>query len=247
MGYGKRTKKISGRDNSVIFEVEINHDCWFCDVTERDKDATIVSNCSAIKGDDITNMIQITSPNLEKDLELIKKHSLVKSVIVLNRTSKEALLMLTSSYKAMTYNILHKTNVTLLESPITRNGIDSEILLAPSHKAMDELLSRWKEQRGYHDVKLKKKKYMKPEDSTSLNAFRTSGFFDLKSAKELLTGKQLDIFQLACDYGYYDTPKKISIEELAERLDSSPSTVAEHLRKAEAKLLPLLMKVIRKV
>jgi len=244
MGYGRH---IGGGDKPVIFEVEINHDCWFCDVTERDKDASMVSSYSSIKGDDITNVTQITSPTLKKDLELIRKHPLVKKLSVLNRTPNEALLMITSSYKAMTYNILHKTNVTLLESPITRNGVDSEILLAPSHKAMDELLSRWKGQKGYHDVKLKKKRYMKPEDSATLDAFRTSGFFDLKSAKELLTGKQLDVFQLACDYGYYNTPKKISIEELAQRLDSSPSTIAEHLRKAESKLLPMLMKVMRKL
>ncbi|MBD3389984.1 winged helix-turn-helix transcriptional regulator [Candidatus Micrarchaeota archaeon] len=147
----------------------------------------------------------------------------------------------------MTYKILHKTNAEMLESPVTRDGVDSEILLAPSHKEMSKLITLLSENRDYADVKLKKKRYVKPEDAVSLSAFRTSGFFDLQSAKEVLAPRQLEVFQNAVDYGYYEVPKKISIEELSEKLGTSPSTVAEHLRKAESKLLPILMKVLQKL
>ncbi|MEW5997097.1 MAG: helix-turn-helix domain-containing protein [Candidatus Micrarchaeota archaeon] len=240
-------KKLIHPIHPVIFEVDINHLCWFVDITEKNPDATLVSTMSTVHGDLITNIVQLTSPNPREDIERIKKHPLVKKVEILALAPTSALLSVTSSYKAMTYKILHQTNVKLLESPVTRGGLDSEILLAPSHKDMADLLGLWKEQKGYAEVKLKRKRYLKPEDVRSLSVFRTAGFFDLQSAKELITPKQLEIFQLACDYGYYETPKKISIEELAQRTGLSPSTLAEHLRKAEAKLLPVFWKVLRKL
>jgi predicted DNA binding protein len=42
-------------------------------------------------------------------------------------------------------------------------------------------------------------------------------------------------------------PKRITIEELAERTGLSASTLAEHLRKAETRLLPVLWKVLNKM
>lgn len=233
--------------NPVLFEVDIHHLCWFVDITEKNPDVTIVSTMSTVHGDLITNIIQLTSPTPKEDIERIKKHPLVKKVEILALSPNTALLSVTSSYKAMTYKILHQTNVKLLESPVTRGGLDSEILLAPSHKEMHDLLSIWNEQKDYNDVRLRRKRNLRPEDAKSLSMFRTTGFFDLQSAKELITPKQLEIFQLACDYGYYDTPKKISLEQLAERTGIAPSTLAEHLRKAEAKLLPVFWKVLRKL
>lgn len=133
-------KKLVTHTYPVIFEVDINHLCWFVDITEKNPDATIVSTMSTVHGDLITNIIQLTSPNPKDDIERIKKHPLVKKVEILALSPNSALLSVTSSYKAMTYKILHQTNVKLLESPITRRGLDSEILLAHSHKEMAELL-----------------------------------------------------------------------------------------------------------
>ena len=244
---GNQGKKVVRYTHPVLFEVDINHLCWFIDLTERNPDARIVSTLSAVHGNTITNIIQLSSPTPKKDIDFVKRHPLVKSVEVVMLNPTGAMLKVTSSYQAMTYRILHQTNVTLLESPVTTGGLDTELLLARSHKDMDALISSWREQKDYYEVNLRKKRYLKPEDSTGFNVFRTGGFFDLKSAKEMLTPKQLEVFRLACDYGYYDMPKRITIEGLAERTGISPSTLAEHLRKAETRLLPMLWKVLRKI
>ncbi len=242
-----RGRKVVKYHEPVLFEVDINHLCWFCDLTERNRDASIVSTMSAVHGNLITNIIQLDSPDPKKDIEFIRNHRLVKSVEIIMLQPNSALLKVVSSYEAMTYKFINQSGVTMLESPVTRDGVDSEVLLASSHKAMDELLSRWKEQKDYYEIKLKKKRYVKEEDAKGLNLFKASGFFDLKAAKELLSEKQLEVFKLACDYGYYDMPKKITIEQMAERTGLSPSTLAEHLRKAETKLLPILWKVLRNI
>lgn len=52
-----------------------------------------------------------------------------------------------------------------------------------------------------------------------------------------LSRRQLEVFQLAQERGYYDWPKQASVTELADELGITASTVHEHLHKAEAKLL----------
>ena len=52
-----------------------------------------------------------------------------------------------------------------------------------------------------------------------------------------LTPTQREVFDLARDEGYYEWPRGTSTRELAEIRDVSKTTLLEHLRKAEAKLL----------
>ncbi|MFA6461778.1 MAG: helix-turn-helix domain-containing protein [Candidatus Woesearchaeota archaeon] len=55
-----------------------------------------------------------------------------------------------------------------------------------------------------------------------------------------LTSKQKQALDLAMKFGYYDLPRKTDIVELGKRMKISHQAFSEHLRKAEAKLLPML-------
>lgn len=52
-----------------------------------------------------------------------------------------------------------------------------------------------------------------------------------------LTRAQQRVLQAALEHGYYENPRAVGYRELAEILDLSPTTVGEHLRKAEAALV----------
>ncbi len=52
-----------------------------------------------------------------------------------------------------------------------------------------------------------------------------------------LSGKQRKALLLAYALGYYDVPRKISSYDLARRLNVNNSTLVEHLRKAQRRLL----------
>ena len=61
--------------------------------------------------------------------------------------------------------------------------------------------------------------------------------FSLTSPLNLLTEKQRDVLLAAYRMGYYDIPRKVTTEDLARKLNVVDSTVVEHLRKAEQRLI----------
>ncbi len=52
-----------------------------------------------------------------------------------------------------------------------------------------------------------------------------------------LTEKQRDILTSAFRLGYYDIPKRLDSDQLAEHLNLANSTVVEHIRKAQRRIL----------
>lgn len=52
-----------------------------------------------------------------------------------------------------------------------------------------------------------------------------------------LSPRQREVFQLAQNRGYYEYPRKVTAQELADEMDITKSTLIEHLRKAEQKLM----------
>jgi predicted DNA binding protein len=61
-----------------------------------------------------------------------------------------------------------------------------------------------------------------------------------------LTVKQKQAVAAAISMGYYSWPKKVNLEELAERLGVKRRTLQENLRKAEGKILPRLLDELTK-
>ncbi|MCW4017243.1 MAG: helix-turn-helix domain-containing protein [Candidatus Bathyarchaeota archaeon] len=61
--------------------------------------------------------------------------------------------------------------------------------------------------------------------------------FSLNSPLNQLTEKQRKILIAAYKHGYYDVPRKINSQQLAQKLGVVDSTLVEHLRKAEHRLL----------
>ncbi|MFC7249604.1 helix-turn-helix domain-containing protein [Halomicroarcula sp. GCM10025324] len=56
-----------------------------------------------------------------------------------------------------------------------------------------------------------------------------------------LTDRQFAAVSAAVECGYYDDPRQGTTEAVAARLDCTPSTAAEHLRKAEARVMARLV------
>ena len=52
-----------------------------------------------------------------------------------------------------------------------------------------------------------------------------------------LTDRQLEVFETAVEQGYYDVPRRATHKDIADNLGCAPSTVDEHLRKAESRVV----------
>jgi DNA-binding CsgD family transcriptional regulator len=74
------------------------------------------------------------------------------------------------------------------------------------------------------------------------NSFKILGLtsIDTKGGESLLsklTHRQRQMLLVAYALGYYDVPRRISSDELSRHLNIDKSTIVEHLRKAERKLI----------
>lgn len=57
-----------------------------------------------------------------------------------------------------------------------------------------------------------------------------------------LTKNQKDALEIAINNGYYDYPKKVKMETLAKKMKISYSTFQAHLKKAEGKIIPSVVR-----
>ena len=64
---------------------------------------------------------------------------------------------------------------------------------------------------------------------------------DDRNVLSLLTDRQLEVFEMAVEHGYYEIPRRATHEDIADELGCAPSTVDEHLRKAESRILTSLV------
>lgn len=55
-----------------------------------------------------------------------------------------------------------------------------------------------------------------------------------------LSPRQREAIEVGLDLGYYDVPREVTVDDVAEELGCATATAAEHLRKAEGKVLSSL-------
>jgi predicted DNA binding protein len=60
---------------------------------------------------------------------------------------------------------------------------------------------------------------------------------ELRKLSSLLTERQQEILNTASDLGYYEVPRRATHQDIADELGVSTTTVGEHLRKIEARML----------
>jgi len=63
----------------------------------------------------------------------------------------------------------------------------------------------------------------------------------IQQTMQNMTDKQRDAFELAKSMGYYEFPRKISVEKLAKTKKVPRTTFQAHLRKAERKILDVML------
>lgn len=79
------------------------------------------------------------------------------------------------------------------------------------------------------------------EVEVDVRSVTSQGYGGATDPLDALTDRQREAVVAATTVGYYDTPRTGDVEAVADALDCVASTAAEHLRKAESRLLSSLV------
>ena len=139
---------------------------------------------------------------------------------------------------------LAKSKCISLEPVVTEECVDRVVLFAPNWKVYTDFVDSLPEDFA---CKIKKKRILDEGVEAGLSSFQSVGFLELKAVAESLTERQLEVLNAAIVKGYYATPRRITMEELADYLGISTPTLHEHITKIEAKIMPILHRVMKLV
>ncbi|MFQ5986789.1 MAG: helix-turn-helix domain-containing protein [Thermoplasmata archaeon] len=122
---------------------------------------------------------------------------------------------------------------SILWPALFMEGEEFYTILAPARERLKQLLERLQEFGGASLLALTE---VGPEDlQMSMN---------LGGIARTLTKRQLETLVAAVNAGYYRSPRQVSTESLAKAFGIGRTTLEEHLRKAESKVLTSVMDVL---
>ena len=231
-------------ESPLILELEQMHDCISCNASEKVHETRIKWLATlSMDAKTVTNLFEIETVNLVSISDKLKAMKEVKEVKVVQKGEQKTWITIRFGESIATAPKLVKSGCTWLQPAWSENGVDKVTMFAPTYGNFRKFLDLADES-GY-DIKVKSKRYITPKDKVNFDIFSSSGYVQLKSAIELLTPRQYELFDLACRYGYYEEPKKVNLQELGSKLGVTESTTAELLRKAEKKLMPIMSDILR--
>jgi len=229
------------KERPVLLDLEYVHPCWCISAVEKVEGSRImlVSQLIFHKGAE-EGLFEIDSQDdVSNVLKAISKSPHVTRLQVIHKTKNWALANIVFKHDSLVISKFAQAKSILLPPTLTKVDRDYATVVVPSERQLRELASLLKES---VDFKVRSKKYLDSMAPSSL--FNSPEFLKFRLVSQHLPEKQKEAFILAVKKGYYDTPKKTTIEDLAGALDVSPSTLAEHLRKAEGRLLVNLGNVL---
>lgn len=115
----------------------------------------------------------------------------------------------------------HETEVAQRELDPTEKGLDVTIL--GSHEALGERVREY-EAAGAEVLLRAMSDYEGPDDPL-----------------DATTPRQREVLKTAFDLGYFDVPRAATTEEVGDALDLDPSTVREHLQRAQRNVFAALL------
>lgn len=209
-----------------------HHDCVGSLLTEKfpQVSMTLASNVKLIKKGHVLSgyqiVVDIRAPDakeLEVFLKALKEFKTVANFELWAKKSNRAFALLTVSSHSSSYEeVIEKGGAMYFAPVVMAKGYDVHSIVTTDFKNLKSILGSLEE---IGEIKIKKIGTVNPVLSD-----------------ELLTEKQVDALRKAISFDYYSWPRKVGLEFLARQSGLSRRAYQEHLRKAESKLFPELLK-----
>ena len=192
-------------------------DSWMADIgTKFDKPIKFL-DCMPYENGGGKGLIEIAcnKEDLNELIHIIKKHPNVENIDLSQSPDGGAIASISCKNKCAACKSLMDSNCFLITASSGKNGLIEWRVLVGGGESLGDLIDKLRK----HGCEVELEK------STRI------------TKKRILTDRQDEIIKIAFDKGYYNIPKKTTMEELAKLIDISKSTLAEILQRAEKKII----------
>ena len=184
----------------------------------------------------------------EKDLQAafdkFKQHEFVLRANIISRTDNSIRIVSETDYDESATKKLLDSGCILLDSCTEDDGWEMGTVIGHTREELKDFYKKIKEAGDAKIVRIGKERDMNPDELGILKLLSPA---KSETLSRELSKKQLEIFKIAYKLGYYGWPRKVSVKEIAHEIGLDESTAREHLRKAEAKIMPIIAEVIQKI
>lgn len=224
---------------SLILEVW-QPDCPVVYVSESLESVKLYAIDSHVKNSYIQALLYMFADDkssLQTALNIIRKHSQVKSIRVLWKCQQEACLELLCNVTNAMYSLTHSR--LLFHYPLlTSNGLETWIVTVEDKIKEKEVLTLLKEN---NEVRVKKRILNFPFSFRAFQLITNSPELLISIADTLqLSSTQQKVLSASLEGGYYSYPRKTNLKQLSEKLGISKTAATKNLRSLENKAIRLL-------
>ncbi|MFB6254897.1 MAG: helix-turn-helix domain-containing protein [Halobacteriaceae archaeon] len=194
--------------------ITIPRDIWIGEISRNFPDTKFRILAAIADEETGVGLAEIIGPDIGSVITDMHSYDMILSIDILQRRDEMALVQFETSMPLLLFPI--QGSGTPLEMPfIIKEGQAEWEITAPQEK-----LSKLGAQLEEFNI-----------------PFVVNEIKQEISNEQLLTAKQEDLIKTAVEEGYYDTPREITLTELAELCDMAKSTCSEILHRAEGKII----------
>lgn len=218
-------------------KLKLRHNLPFNDISREFPSAKIFRWCNSY-----VDYLEFAERGLDKDgikKEVEKFAEGIGSKIVFSSEKKDYLTIMIvckCSYSNSTLRMAESMDC-IVEAPVVyENNYEYLKIISVRYSYFRKLYNKLS---SFSEIEILNKSVINFQD------LRNTWTISLSEIFNNLSQKQINIASDAVSKGYFDIPKKISIEELAEANSISKSTMQEHLSKAESKIFRSIESYLR--
>jgi hypothetical protein len=201
----------------MAVSIGIKHkDCWHYKLSRALRATIIVKYTYVLPNNQLYGYQTIITPKINELSRFLDSLPEIKKYSILSKFANRAEVITWAQQSSIIENLI-KTNCVFIGPTVIKDGIENWHIMAPAREDLQSAISSLEK---YADIA-----YIRNNDPENIPD-------DIG-----LTAKQLSTLTAAVDLGFFDSPRKASIEDIAVKMGMAPSTAIEHLRKAEKKIL----------
>lgn len=194
--------------------ISIPGDVWIGTVTRDHADAKVRVLAAMVDGEVGTGLLELSGSTVDGVLGALQERDEVSSITVLSQGQDKMLVQFETTDPLLLFPIMGSG--VPLEMPFDIVGGNAHWTVTASRQHLSEL----GEQLEAFEI-----------------PFTVESVTHQVETNHLLTDRQESIVRAAVEHGYYDTPRRCSLTELADELGLAKSTASETLHRAEEKIV----------